>query len=199
MKCENCGANIVWSPYAGEQWTHQPPGASGTDGMHVFCYISTAEPEEEMQPGQDINTNVEVPKPVSAPTPPEQSEVTFSGRARFEGHAQQNYRLLQQDHERLRRENEAMKTKYNDLARENEELKEFGPLTSDLLKRYCDNARAYGWEAGRLHYVEDTTSTITLKAVYNTSPNNPFVNPDWDKDLKADVLRALVTATETPL
>lgn len=44
--CKNCGKRIVEITYAlGKEWTHQPEGASFSDGVHKFCEISIAEPE----------------------------------------------------------------------------------------------------------------------------------------------------------
>lgn len=58
-------------------------------------------------------------------------------------------------------------------------------LTDSELKRYCDNARAYGWEAGRLFAAADSVMNLpALQPIYNSHPSNPFVNPDWDRDLK---------------
>lgn len=49
-----------------------------------------------------------------------------------------------------------------------------------ILKRYCDQARAYGWEAGLRYAAGDRK----LRAVYESALENPFVKPDWDKELK---------------
>lgn len=67
-------------------------------------------------------------------------------------------------------------------------------LTESELKRYCDNARAYGWEAG-LHYGREHETA--LRRVYETSAQNPFVDPNWDRELKYPAW--LVTAKDNPL
>ena len=85
----------------------------------------------------------------------------------------------------LRQELERAKLLYNDLARENEVLREAGHITPELLKRYCDQARAYGWEAGRLFGWSRASETFDgLESMYKSHPQNPFINPDWDEDLK---------------
>lgn len=61
-------------------------------------------------------------------------------------------------------------------------------MTTADLKRYCDNARAYGWEVGRGKPIQDGLFT---------HPDNPFTKPDWDKDLTRSGF--LVTAVENPL
>lgn len=53
-------------------------------------------------------------------------------------------------------------------------------INKEMLKRYCDQARAYGWEAG-LRYVGGDRK---LRAVYESALENPFVKHDWDKELK---------------
>lgn len=51
VKCKNCGQRIIKINYAlGEQWMHQPVGASGIDGVHQYCQLTVAEPEEEKPP-----------------------------------------------------------------------------------------------------------------------------------------------------
>ena len=73
-------------------------------------------------------------------------------------------------------------------------------LTDSELKRYCDNARAYGWEAGRAYGLASSVDKDipNLEPVYNSHPSNPFVQPDWDKDLKRPQ-GFMVTATENQL
>jgi len=73
-------------------------------------------------------------------------------------------------------------------------------LTDSELKRYCDNARAYGWEAGRAYGLASSVDKDIpkLEPVYNSHPSNPFTNPDWDKDLKLPQ-GFMVTATENQL
>jgi len=67
-------------------------------------------------------------------------------------------------------------------------------LNEESLKRYCNNARAYGWEAG---FAWGSSASAVLKSVYDTNQYNPFVNPDWDKHLKLQGF--LVTAKENQL
>jgi len=67
-------------------------------------------------------------------------------------------------------------------------------LTDSELKRYCDNARAYGWEAGLRYGREHETA---LRRVYESSAQNPFVDPDWDRELRFPAF--LVTAKDNQL
>jgi hypothetical protein len=51
-------------------------------------------------------------------------------------------------------------------------------IDADMLKKYCDNARAYGWEIGA-RGIEPVEQVISQEG-------NPFVNPDWDAKLKKE-------------
>jgi hypothetical protein len=99
----------------------------------------------------------------------------------------------------VQKELEQAKLLYNDLARENEALREAGKITPDLLKKYCDNARAYGWEAGKRDH-SNLTGTGRLQAMYTSSRGNPFVDPDWDAHLKIEEGQGfIVTAKDNQL
>jgi len=84
----------------------------------------------------------------------------------------------------------------SNLDRAKEQLQAVGyhVLTDEDLKRYCDNARAYGWEAG-LRYGQ--SHEVELRRVYESSAQNPFVDPNWDGELKYPAW--LVTAKDNPL
>lgn len=129
------------------------------------------------------------PAPVSSPTPPERSELTVQ-QAIDLGYIkglllEENEMIATSDINAVRQELETAKLLYNDLARENEALREAGHMTPEVLKKYCDNARAYGWEAGRIYGSLSLQDAIpALQATYSSHPLNPFVDPDWDKDLK---------------
>jgi len=176
--CKNCGTNIVKSPYRDEEWTHQVPGASGTDGMHLFCYLNVAEPEDEL-PSRCVHCNG-----------PGNSHLRSCPMS-----------IATSDIDAVRKELEQAKLLYNDLARENEALREAGQMTPDVLKKYCDNARAYGWEAGRLYGLASSVDNDIpkLEPSYNSHPSNPFTNPDWDAELKLPRQGWNVTFIDAPL
>lgn len=67
-------------------------------------------------------------------------------------------------------------------------------LNEGMLKRYCDNARAYGWECG----VRDLRGT-DIPHVVNSSQYNPFVKPDWDAHLNNDEVGFQLAARDVPL
>jgi len=121
--------------------------------------------------------------------------------------AEHNYQMLLQENERLRKELEQAKTLYNDLAHKHEVILEDADvpkpenpeavnhhLTDSELKRYCDNARAYGWESG-LRY--GRSHETALRRVYDSSAQNPFVDPDWDRELRFPAW--IVTAKDNQL
>lgn len=48
--CANCGERIVLVNYAlGQEWTHQPAGASFQDGVHQYCHKTVAAPRGEVK------------------------------------------------------------------------------------------------------------------------------------------------------
>ena len=48
MKCEHCGQRIIQVNYfSGPEWTHQPEGCSGMDGVHKYCHVTAASPKYE--------------------------------------------------------------------------------------------------------------------------------------------------------
>lgn len=48
MKCRHCGKRIVHVNYSlGARWVHQHPDESFLDGLHEYCHITHAEPEQE--------------------------------------------------------------------------------------------------------------------------------------------------------
>lgn len=54
-------------------------------------------------------------------------------------------------------------------------------VSEEQLKVVCDQARAYGFEVGRIRTLENRE--IPLKPIYESTPMNPFINPDWDEEL----------------
>lgn len=75
---------------------------------------------------------------------------------------------------------------YNDLARKS--------VAPDMLKRYCDNARAYGWECGK-----SQMTRTELPPQINSSEDNPFLNPDWDAHIKAEQAGFMLSSGDVPL
>lgn len=200
-----------WGPVAINFWGMMRPVKKETDMKNS---------DQENWEGQRLIGGSPAPEPVSSPTPPEHSELTAEQAfargyisALPDGHYMKESatggiggsELLS-----LRRELETCKRLYNDLAREYEELKEANianridhllenPIVYQLseadLKRYCDNARAYGWEAGRLSVLNPL---LELKPKYDSHNDNPFVKPDWDRNLPANP-GFQVTAKDNPL
>jgi hypothetical protein len=207
--CKNCGGNIVQHTFAdGPEWFHQPVGASGIDGIEKFCRLNAAraEPEDEL-PGGIMGNSHEM----------DWAERRIAARpqeilAGLDRQAEHNYQMLLQENERLRKELEQAKTLYNDLAHKHEVILEDADiskpenpeavnyhLTDSEFKRYCDNARAYGWEAGKRDH-SNLTGTGRLQAMYTSSRGNPFVDPDWDAHLKTeDGQGFIVTAKDNQL
>lgn len=68
-------------------------------------------------------------------------------------------------------------------------------LTKEMLKRYTDQARAYGWEAGRYFALKGIQD---LRPQYDSHADNPFVRPDWDAALPSTT-GFQVTAKDNPL
>lgn len=62
-------------------------------------------------------------------------------------------------------------------------------ISERMLKAYCDNARGYGYEIGRGQ---------TLAPIVQSSEGNPFIHPDWDKDLP-DPKGFQLSASDHPL
>lgn len=93
---------------------------------------------------------------------------------------------LRRENATLQRELERARTMYNHLASK--------VIAPDMLKRYCDNARAYGWECGK-----QGLFGRLLPAVINSTENNPFVNPDWDDHIKTQQAGFMLSAGEVPL
>lgn len=46
MLCRHCGKRIIKVNTAlGENWYHQPEGASNMDNVNMFCQVTIAEPQ----------------------------------------------------------------------------------------------------------------------------------------------------------
>ena len=90
---------------------------------------------------------------------------------------------LRRENATLQRELERARMMYNHLASKS--------VAPDMLKRYCDNARAYGWEIGFRQI--DPCAQVT------TSRQNPFVKPDWDAEILEEANAFIVTARDVPL
>ena len=93
---------------------------------------------------------------------------------------------LRRENATLQRELERARAMYNDLASET--------ISPDMLKRYCDNARAYGWECGK--------SQLTgreLPEMINSTEDNPFTNPDWDAHIKTQLAGFMLSSGNVPL
>lgn len=134
-------------------------------------------------PGQSVNAAILGPEPVQSPTPAEESERMVAARGQDVLAGLPRYSRCEYCGEIYPRHTTSCKYDQERMMDD----KQPGPIeeepiviTKEMLKRYCDQARAYGWEAG-LRYAAGEGA---LRPIYESSPQNPFVHPDWDKNLR---------------